>query len=410
MGETRIRVLAVREPSGHVRVAVRSKTTDFQIDHFHATLSSAGGGQSLTAPALVVEDVSTLPEHTPDDIYGSILFQAGRLRRIQRYRALTAKTCSAELACRNDQWFAAYMPPALVLGDPGIRDAMMHAIQACIPSHVIVPTSVERVMRRTYDHNEGVFVVARERERRGTAFLWDIDLQTDGGEVLEQWRGVVFQQVEPVPVDRYLTSPLLLPPYLERKAADLFSDRGIPLELRLEGAAVRSDGLLRSLSGTGSPILRRSDGKPQVLSEFGELQQWISASNTEGLSMAVGASLPVGCDVELIRDREESTWEGILGPERFAFCRYLASTRPSRLDELATRLWCIHEALKKTGFDEPGLVRLGNEHADGWMEFECRKALIITWAPPSQRPGVALAVAVVHQPVAVTGLALSAVS
>jgi phosphopantetheinyl transferase len=147
-----------------------------------------------------------------------------------------------------------------------------------------------------------------------------------------------------------------------------------------------------------------------VLSGFGDLQQWISASNTEGLSMAVGASLPVGCDVELIREREESIWEGILGGERFAFCRYLASTRPSRFDELATRLWCVHEALQKTGFDEPGLVRLGDEHADGWMEFHCRKALIITWAPPLQRPGAALAVAVIHQPVAVQRLALSAVS
>jgi enediyne polyketide synthase len=410
MGETRIRVLAVREPAGHVRVAVRSETTDFQIDHFYATLRNVGGWMTVAAPALVVAAASALPEHTPDDIYSSILFQAGRLRRIQRYRALTAKTCSAELQCRNDAWFAAYMPPALVLGDPGIRDAMMHAIQACIPSHVIVPTSVESVMRRTYDHGEGVFVVAQERERRGTAFLWDIDLQTSGGEVLEQWRGVVFQQVEPVPADGYLTSPLLLPPYLERKAADLFSNRGIPLELRLEGAAVGSADLLRSVSGAAGPILRRSDGKPQVLSGFGDLQQWISASNTEGLSMAVGASLPVGCDVELIREREESIWEGILGGERFAFCRYLASTRPSRFDELATRLWCVHEALQKTGFDEPGLVRLGDEHADGWMEFHCRKALIITWAPPLQRPGAALAVAVIHQPVAVQRLALSAVS
>ena len=50
-------------------------------------------------------------------------------------------TTSAEAEIRPDDatlWYGPYHPTELVLGDPGARDAALHAIQACIPHRRIL--------------------------------------------------------------------------------------------------------------------------------------------------------------------------------------------------------------------------------------------------------------------------------
>ena len=53
------------------------------------------------------------------DLYGGILFHAGRFRRLRGYQHLSAKECIAEIAPAAEiSWFGPYLPDALVLGDP----------------------------------------------------------------------------------------------------------------------------------------------------------------------------------------------------------------------------------------------------------------------------------------------------
>src|SRR5688572_32285608 len=68
------------------------------------------------------------------DLYGRVLFHSGRFQRLSNYRALKATECSAEIMPDGTTtWFGRYLPGGLVLGDPGARDAAIHAVQACVP-------------------------------------------------------------------------------------------------------------------------------------------------------------------------------------------------------------------------------------------------------------------------------------
>ena len=56
-------------------------------------------------------------------------------------------------------------------------------------------------------------------------------------------------------------------------------------------------------------MLHRGDGKPELPGE-GML---VSASHGAGVTLAVGGTGRVGCDVEVVRDRTVEDWRGLLG-------------------------------------------------------------------------------------------------
>lgn len=73
-------------------------------------------------------------------MYGSVLFHQGRFRRLTGYRRLSSTRCVAEIAgATRVGWFGAFLPQTSILGDPALRDAAMHAIQACVPHRTLLP-------------------------------------------------------------------------------------------------------------------------------------------------------------------------------------------------------------------------------------------------------------------------------
>src|SRR6202158_3942695 len=105
--------------------------------------SPPGAGPSAP-PSLTVARLAIDP---PRDLYGGILFQEGRFRRLGGYRRLRATECLAEIAPdATAAWSARSLPAALLLGDPAARDAAIHGIQACIPHAQLLPIGVERIL------------------------------------------------------------------------------------------------------------------------------------------------------------------------------------------------------------------------------------------------------------------------
>jgi enediyne polyketide synthase len=392
--KTKIRLLAFKEISNLVSVTIRSESTDFQLDHFHASLRSGDALSKTISPEFDIPANGGLAKNSSQDFYQGILFQSGRFRRIKRYETLTSTCCRGVLETTNVPWFASYLPSTILWGDPGLRDAMMHVIQACMPAHIIVPLSVERIVRWPISGAGELTVCAQESGRRENSVTYDIDLRNTEGVLVEQWRGAVFVQVERVSLEQVVKSPILVNPYLQRRAADLFSSRGIPLSLEVEAAWSPSDNLLKRLNNGSVRVLRRTDNKPEVYLEVDAPPVFVSASNTEALSIAVQSCFPIGCDVEVVVDRDATLWKAMLGNERFLFCQHMASTCPSRLHELATRLWCIREALVKSGLDQLGAIRMSKEFPDGWIEFECGESIVISWSTELRNSRVALAIAV----------------
>jgi hypothetical protein len=76
-----------------------------------------------------------------------------------------------------------------------------------------------------------------------------------------------------------------------------------------------------------------------------------------------------GCDLEAIVRRSPESWESLLGGQEFALAQVLADTSRSSLDDVATHVWGLKEALRKAGscIDQP--ICLDSYSPDGWANF-----------------------------------------
>src|SRR5207249_855385 len=131
-----------------------------------------------------------------------------------------------------------YLPREFVLGDPAARDAALHAIQACIPHHRILPTGIDRlVVEHAPDRRRGTpirFVRARETQRNGNSFIYDVELADQHGQLIERWEGLHLRAVEGMAPREAWPEPLLAP-YLERRLQELVV--GSPITVAFERRA-----------------------------------------------------------------------------------------------------------------------------------------------------------------------------
>src|SRR5262249_16239842 len=155
--------------------------TSFQIDHFRA-VCRVGNAPFELAHRIVDTSVGVDPEH---DLYGRVLFHTGRFRRLREYRSLKATECTAEIMPDGmTPWFGRYLPGGLVLGDPGARDAAIHAVQACVPQTTLLPVGIEKITGSLNGQAGELFVHAQERERFTHGFVYDLELTDTEGRVL----------------------------------------------------------------------------------------------------------------------------------------------------------------------------------------------------------------------------------
>src|SRR5205085_827343 len=153
----------------------------------------------------------------------------GRFRRVANYRLLRAKECIVQLEpLLNLQWFGRYLPAERALGCAAVRDAAIHAIQACIPHARLLPTGIRRVVVgevpcRMEQLCDGVgpeclpelLLHAREVKREGDTFEYDLQLLGPFGVILESWEGLRLRKVEGIPVAASWPEGLHAP-YVER--------------------------------------------------------------------------------------------------------------------------------------------------------------------------------------------------
>jgi enediyne polyketide synthase len=209
-GARRLRVAATRTSAEEVAVAIRSDATGLREDHFRAVCRPVA--PVLPGPVVPEPAGASGVELDPArDLYGSLLFQTGRFRRLRRYRALAARSCAAELGGpAGGPWFARHLPVGLLLGDPGVRDAAVHALQACVPHLVVLPVAVEEIwIGRCRDAAGCLEMRAVERAAVGRSFIWDLELRDGTGAVVEWWRGLRLEAVEERTPDPSWPAPLL---------------------------------------------------------------------------------------------------------------------------------------------------------------------------------------------------------
>jgi enediyne polyketide synthase len=369
-GALRVRAAALRRESGAVEVVLRSAATNFQSDHFRAICrfdqdaseNLQAGANRRDAPRIVIDPQA--------ELYGSLLFQAGRFRRVRGYRHLRAKECVAEIGSVSEKWFAHHLPATLLLGDPGARDALMHCIQACIPHLVLLPAGVDRIVIRGA-WPDTVSVHAVERSHSGKEFVYDAEVQDTNGMAIERWEGLRLLAVAPAPA-RLAWPAALLATYLERRLEELLPHTGILLTIE-NGARAREERVrltLGRLIPDGVSLLRRADGRPELAGS----SMRISFSHTGSLTLCACSEDEIGCDLQQVTPQPAPVWRSLLGQEspgidRMQLAETIMREAGESLDTAATRIWVVQEALKKAGAFANQPLLAEDTHPDGWVTF-----------------------------------------
>jgi enediyne polyketide synthase len=364
-----VRVAALARSPGVIEVVLRTSATAFQLDHFRAVCRFTGepaGAAEISPP---ISDA--IPLDPARDLYGSILFQSGRFRRLRQYNRLRAAECVAEISPDpGSDWFARYLPAALALPDPGARDALIHCVQACIPHATVLPVGVDRISFGAQNQSGSRFVHARERSSNERGLLiYDVDVTNASGELIERWQGLRLQIVGAVTRKEPWIAPLL-GPYLERKIRELSPGAEVSIAMGRNGTSKRA---IEQALGFRAVVSRRSDGRPEVNGHH------VSASHAGDLVVAAAGGSVAGCDLESVSARSPETWRDLLGADGFALAELIASESGEDTNLAGTRVWCAMECLKKAGapIDRPLLFR--GSHPDGWIELGAGSARIPTY-------------------------------
>lgn len=376
-GRTTIRIAALVTDDDTVRVVIRSEETGFAADHFRARLVYDGRPCPDGAPDQVGPEVPAVELVPETDLYdGETMFQGDRFQRVERYHRAAARNVDADLSGRTVRWFSDFMPPDLLLGDPGVRDALMHGNQVCVPDATLLPVGVERI------HPAGARMAdagrlrycAVERSSDGDSYLYDIALRDDvTGTVIERWEGLRLRAVRRRD-GRGPWVPALLGPYLERTLNTLFgADVAVAVTPTGGPAAGRTDTVVTRRAQTalaathvlGYPvdIRYRPDGRPEI-----DGDRTIIAAHGAGVTLCVAGTGRVGCDVEPIVDRDPDTWTGLLGT-RMDLVRLLIETTGEDLPTAATRVWTAVECVQKAGLPVTAPITLEPGGRDGWALF-----------------------------------------
>jgi enediyne polyketide synthase len=277
-----------------------------------------------------------------------------------------------------------------VLGDPGARDAAIHAVQACVPQVTLLPVGVERITGSLNGHAGELFVHAQERERLANGFVYDVELTDSEGRVRERWERLHLRAINGSEFNGPWPQGLLTP-YVERCVLELIPGADISVTFERDRTSDRRDRSTHAIERAlgGGCVIRRSDGNP----ETGDGRN-VSASHCGDLTMAVAGHTPIGCDLELIVSRPPALWRDILGAERFKLAEIISHETQETLDVAATRVWTSIECLKKAGAGNLAPLVFAHAMTNGWILLESGELKIASGVVQTDRAKENLAIGI----------------
>ncbi|MCT2583757.1 type I polyketide synthase [Actinophytocola gossypii] len=384
-GSTGIRIVALNRDAETVAVAIRSEETAFSSDHFRARLRFPRPEPPTPAAGTtgIVTNLPAVPVDPVAELYGGVLFQGKRFQRLLSYRRASARHAVAELSTTTPApWFAAFLSQERVLADPGTRDAVMHAIQCCVPDATLLPQGIEKLYLADPDleaDTEVVVMDARERLQDGDTYVYDIDVLTTDGTLVERWEGLSLRAVRKR-AGAGPWVPALLGSYLERAAERVLGgSRAVVVEPNpATGLFEAEDRRAQTALAAGRALGRvarvryRPDGRPEIDDAA------LSASHGAGVTMVVTGTGPLACDVETVLDRDGDDWATLLGEQQVPVCELVAAETGESLSLAATRVWSALECLRKAGVTAQALT-LDRVDEEGWVLLSDGDARIATW-------------------------------
>lgn len=309
-GTARVRIAATVTDADTVEVVLHAEESGFLAEHFRARLVYSGPPVPEGPPTPCGPGLGDVPLDPAADLYGDVLFQGDRFRRLRRFHRVSARHVDADLSVDEaPDWFAAYLPGGLLLADPGMRDALMHGNQVCVPDATLLPSGIDRLypLAAGADVPKELRYVAVERDREGSTYVYDIAAHAPDGRVVERWEGLRLTAVRKRTRSGPWAGPLLAS-HMERTVEEL-TGRRVALALEPDeghgpGEAsadsdVRRSPTARAASralGAPAAVTYRPDGRPELSDGMA-----VSASHLAGWTLcAVADAEAVGCDIERV--------------------------------------------------------------------------------------------------------------
>jgi enediyne polyketide synthase len=356
-----LRVCALRS-GDTVEAVLRYSGSGFHLDHFRAVFTAgqpgapapgpslasgpgpaSGTGLAVAAPGGVVDGT---------DLYGPVCFQDGPFRRVAFLPEVTARSCRALVRGADDRpWFsgaAAHGGP-LILGSPGLNDALMHALQACVPDRRVLPSGFAS-LSCTGEEVRGAVSLRAARRDGG----WDVTALDATGHPVLTITGLRLRDVGPLE-HHAPWHPTLLAVALEARGPELGLDPSLRVTLRCGQPGA-------SQPGAGWPPTHPAPpGQPQADS-LPWLDQAVGTGVLAGYDLTVRAGAPIAC-----------YWEaaGTARPEFRSHPEDLAAQLASRVSGgpamVRTRARAITACLAAAGWADTAPLQFDDAHDGGWI-------------------------------------------
>ena len=383
--ETTLRICALRRAEA-VETVVRCSGSGFQVDHFRALFPLGDTPQAPGQPAeprtaqglgLTVASAGGIVDGT--DLYGPVFFQAGPFRRVAFLPEVTSRSCSALVRGADDRpWFAApesRRAPGpdipLVLGSPGLNDAIMHMLQACVPHRRMLPAGFDALTVSGAEIRGAVQV--RGQLEAGLSGGWQVTAVNAAGHTAAALSGLRLRDVGPLEASAPW-HPTLLAAALEGRAAEF----GLDPELRVTV----------SCGQPGRGRQPRADGVP-----------WLDASTglgpLAGFQLTARASMPVACYWASVPAGQAASQERPVVPRPAdaadsrphqvssrnenhpgQLARQLRERTGEPPDRVAARMRAVTACLAAAGRAAGTPVTLGPSRDAGWVQVEAGTATV----------------------------------
>jgi enediyne polyketide synthase len=255
-----------------------------------------------------------------------------------------------------------------------MRDAAIHAIQACIPHARVLPVEVQRLAPAATELPDHCYLHAKEVSHQGDSLIYDMEIVTAAGEVLESWTGLKLKIVEALSPTSW--SPGTLGPYLERKMAEFApsSPMKVAFEQTHGETPLRTKRSATGTNGFPADVYHRPYGRPDI-----QGSNCASFSHSGDLTMLVAGDQLVACDLEPA-EGVTCSWQDLLGPQHYELAKLVSGHSLEEFNIAATRVWSALECLKKAEAGSSAPLSMLPIQEKGWVLLRSGTNLIATFA------------------------------
>jgi enediyne polyketide synthase len=361
-----------------VKVGITTEQTDFTVDHFSAEFVL--GGKAVPEKQELELPQKALDISPKEDLYGWLLFQGPLFQRMGAIYDLNSKEALFTSVRRPGKdvfpgCFSKEKESPFILGDPFFRDSLLQSVQLSIPKDLSLPIYIEKMELLDLDSANNLEIVKSTiNDLKEGVYHCAVDAKSWDGKAVEKIVGYQLKILEVRKgfpnADELCLLSLKNENILKSKCQDIKEKLNIEFPnftvMRYQSLARLAKEERHSLEANlfintvkklvvssdldvdvdkEAKVIWDSKGKPLLEGQMGH-KIGISLAHDDDICFVVAGKKAQGCDIELIKEKEEREWEALLPQGNRAVFLELSKKLGDK-DLAGTSVWCAVETMKK---------------------------------------------------------------